>query len=155
MHHMKTPPPQETLFPETKTIRVTVPVTPEVLEAFKALAAVSGVSVGKCMGEWLGDTVDGVEAMRDMMAKARSSPKLAAQQLTAYALGLSDLTTSLLEDVKRLSKTPRKAVEGSSGRSPAAGPSTALKRSHVPPSPPPGNTGGKVPKTGKKNTKGL
>ena len=55
MHHMNTP--------NHETIRVTVPVRPEVLEAFKRLAAAGNTSTGKAMGEWLADTLEGVEFM--------------------------------------------------------------------------------------------
>ena len=106
-------------------VRVTVPVTPEVQEAFKRLADASGLSVGKAMGEWLQDTLEAVESMADLMEKARSQPKLVARQLQGYALGLTDLTSELMED---------------------------LRRRPLAVTPPVGNTGGKLPqkpKTGR------
>lgn len=75
-------------------VRVTVPVTPEVQEAFKRLADASGLSVGKAMGEWLQDTLEAVESMAELMEKARSQPKLVARQLQGYALGITDLTNA-------------------------------------------------------------
>ena len=54
-------PSQDKLFPDQKAIRVTVPVTPEVQAAFQRLAAASGMSTGKAMGEWLADTMEGVD----------------------------------------------------------------------------------------------
>lgn len=106
-----------------KTIRVTVPVTPEVQEVFKRLSAVSGVSMGKAMGDWLADTSEGAVAMADLMDKARQQPKLVASQLHGYALGLTDMTSELLEALRK--------------------PSEAL-------TPPVGNTGGKLPRRAKK-----
>ena len=64
MHHMTTPNPE--------IIRVTVPVRPEVLEAFKRLAAAGNTSTGKAMGEWLADTLEGVEFMAMKMEEARA-----------------------------------------------------------------------------------
>lgn len=106
-----------------KTIRVTVPVTPEVQEVFKRLSTVSGVSMGKAMGDWLADTSDAAVAMADLLDKARQQPKLVASQLHGYALGLTDMTSELLEALRK--------------------PKAAL-------TPPVGNTGGKLPRRAKK-----
>jgi hypothetical protein len=97
---MNTPHPQTTLFEDQKPVRVTVPVRPEVLAAFQRLAAAQGVSTGKAMGEWLADTLDGVEAMAGLLEKAREAPKVAVRELHSYALGLTDLTSELIEQVK-------------------------------------------------------
>jgi hypothetical protein len=107
-----------------KTIRVTVPVTPQVQEVFKRLSDASGVSMGRAMGDWLADTSDAAIAMADLMEKARQQPKLVASQLHGYALGLTDMTTELLE---------------------------ALRKPSAVPTPPVGNTGGKLPQKTKKN----
>ena len=137
---MNTPHPQTTLFQDQKPVRVTVPVRPEVLAAFQRLAAAQGVSTGKAMGEWLADTLDGVEAMAGLLEKAREAPKVAVRELHSYALGLTDLTSELIEQVKS---------RGAAGRSSEAKPHgrTADPR---PLTPPVGNTGGKVPKKPKK-----
>lgn len=112
MMHMNTPlPSQEKLFPEQKPIRVTVPVTPEVQAAFQRLAAASGMSTGKAMGEWLEDTLEGVLTMADMLEKARRAPKQAVSEMHAYALGLADMTTELMQNLRR-SKAEGKAGAG-------------------------------------------
>ena len=107
MMHMNTPHPQQPLFADQKPVRVTVPVTPEVQEAFQRLAAASGISTGKAMGDWLKDTLEGALAMAEMLEKARSAPKQAVRQMHSYALGLTDITSELLE---ALSKRSRKGV---------------------------------------------
>jgi hypothetical protein len=84
-------------------VRVTVPVSQEVLEAFQRLAAAQGVSTGRAMGEWLSDTVEGADYMASLLLKARTAPKLAVRELHAYATGLTDLTSELVEDVRRRS----------------------------------------------------
>src|SRR5690606_29055188 len=105
-----------------KTIRVTVPVAPEVQEVFRRLSEASGMSVGKAMGDWLSDTSEAAIAMAELMEKAREQPKLVARQLHGYALGLTDMTTELLDD---------------------------LRRKRVAVTPPVSNTGGKLPKNQK------
>ena len=101
MMHMNTPlPSQEKLFPEQKPIRVTVPVTPEVQAAFQRLAAASGTSTGKAMGEWLADTLEGALTMAEMLEKARRAPKQAVSEMHAYALGLADMTTDLMQSLR-------------------------------------------------------
>ena len=140
---MNTPHPQTALFEDQKPVRVTVPVRPDVLAAFQRLAAVQGVSTGRAMGEWLADTLEGVEAMAGLLEKARAAPKLAVQEIHSYALGLTDLTSELLHQVK--------------GRVPQAAEGAPLAGERLPPAvravtltPPVSNTGGKVPKKPKK-----
>ena len=124
--------------------RVTVPVTPEVHEAFKRIADVMGVSVGRAMGDWLQDTLDAAQFMGQTVAKAREAPKVVAQELHAYALGLGDMTKDLLDDLREKSRQgpgggPRSA--GGSAR-PLAAPDT-----------PPSNTGVNRPRAGSKRPK--
>lgn len=139
---MNTPHPQTALFDDLKPVRVTVPVRPDVLAAFQRLAAAQGVSTGKAMGEWLADTLDAVGALTSMLEKARAAPKLAAREIHSYALGLTDLTSELLEHVRGRAAT---ATAGTGQARAARVPDVAGR-----PLPPPvGNTGGKVPNKGK------
>lgn len=144
---MRTPPTQPQQFELTsetaddRRTRVTVPVHPDVLEAFQRMAKVSGLSVGRCMGDWLSDTLDAAQFMTETMEKARSAPKLVAQELHAYALGIGDTTRDLLAELREKGRTTggRPDALAPSGR-PAAGPT------------PPSNTG--VTTTKKKTRKG-
>lgn len=149
MHRMKTPTPQQSLFTESKTVRVTVPVTPEVLEAFRDLSAVQGVSTGKAMGEWLADTLDGVRGMTELLAKARQSPLIAAREIHAYALGMTDAASELISEVRSKSRGIP-AAGGGGGADAPGGIARRLPRSGKRPAdpitPPVGNTGGKLPK---------
>ena len=156
---MNTPP-----TPETK--RVTVPVVVEVLAAFERLAAASGTSVGKAMGTWLSDTVEGAEAMADLMEKARQAPKQAVLELHSYALGLTDITQGFVDHVNRASLATSKAVlkakraEGApvtgeaAARVPSAPKKAAQKSSKLTVTPPVGNTGGKLPLKPQKSSRG-
>ena len=146
---MNTPlPSQDKLFPDQKAIRVTVPVTPEVQAAFQRLAAASGMSTGKAMGEWLADTMEGALTMADMLEKARRAPKQAVSEMHAYALGLADMTSDLMDNLRRRSGGGKTgAATGTAGGGTVAAP--------VAPAPLPPRTvirGGKSQKTPK--TKG-
>ena len=144
---MNTPlPSQDKLFPDQKAIRVTVPVTPEVQAAFQRLAAASGMSTGKAMGEWLADTMEGALTMAEMLEKARRAPKQAVSEMHAYALGLADMTSDLMDNLRRRSGGGKTgAATGTAGGGTVAAP--------VAPAPLPPRTvirGGKSHKTPKK-----
>ena len=58
----------------TKTIRTTVTMSQEVYEVYKHMAEVGKMSVSRCMGEWLTDTVDGALYLTQKMDEARRRP---------------------------------------------------------------------------------
>src|SRR5450830_1763779 len=95
MHHMFTP-------HTSKPIRVTVPVTPEVLALFQRLSLAAGQSVGRAMGQWLEETRDGVEPMIDILEHHKKAPKKAIQSLQMYVGTLNELTGDLFDKVKRM-----------------------------------------------------
>lgn len=159
---MNTPHPQTPLFDDLKPVRVTVPVRPDVLAAFQRLAAAQGVSTGKAMGEWLSDTMDGVDALIELLERARRAPKVAAREIHSYAVGLTDLTSELLEEMKQRSRervpgrqggrarAAGSAAEGAPPRGEATAARKAAARKSATLTPPYSNTGGKVPKKPKK-----
>ena len=122
-----------TPLPKPDRVRVTVPVTPEVLEAFQKIAQATGMSVGKCMGEWLQDTLDAAQFMGETVQKAREAPKLVAQELHAYALGIGDMTKDLLDELREKGRAEAAGGTRLAGAAPTArsGPRKA----------PPSNTG--------------
>ena len=97
----------KTISPPTKPPRVSVPVTPEVLEVFQRLAKASNMSTGRAIAEWLGDTVEAAEHMAILMDRAREAPKIVARELHAYALGLGDETTQLIKDLTMSGRAAR------------------------------------------------
>lgn len=131
--------------PSPKLVRTTISVDSETLEVFQRLAAVSGKSQSKVIGEWLTDTMDAASLMADLMQKARDQPKLVAAELRGYALGLSDLTADLLEQVKG-----KKGAPGADGKRSAAAPGApvpgGVRELFDGLTPPVGNTGGKLPR---------
>lgn len=122
----------------------------EVHAVFARMAKAGNMPVGRCMAEWLGDTVDAAEFMAEKMEQARLAPKIVARELHSYAMGLSDITSDLM---KTLGKTPKGAphAEAQAQRDTAGGAlSGALDQADLLAkttlTPPSSNTGGKVPK---------
>lgn len=150
MMHMNTPHAQKPLFADQKPVRVTVPVTPEVQEAFQRLAAASGMSTGKAMGEWLQDTLEGALAMAEMLEKARQAPKQAVRQMHSYALGLTDLTSGLMDELARKSAGAGKRGKAGAAAVSTGGGAAAAPAASAPLPPRTVIRGGKSPKTPKK-----
>ena len=59
------------------------------------------MSTGKAMGEWLADTMEGAVTMAEMLEKARRAPKQAVSEMHAYALGLADMTSELMQTLRK------------------------------------------------------
>lgn len=95
------------------------------------------------MGDWLGDTLDAAEFMAVNMERARSAPRLVAQELHAYSLGLADEMGQVLKNIR------------GKGAKDRAGDALAAPLRHLTPSPPSSNTGGKVPKGKHKSGGGV
>ena len=150
MMHMNTPHAQKPLFADQKPVRVTVPVRPEVQEAFQRLAAASSTSTGKAMGEWLQDTLEGALAMAEMLEKARQAPKQAVRQMHSYAIGLTDLTSGLMDELASKSAGAGKRGKASAATGTAGGGAVAALAAPAPFPPRTVIRGGKSPKTPKK-----
>ena len=133
---------QKPLFETVKPIRVTVPVTPETHAAFVRLAAAQGGSVGKAMGDWLRDTIRGAESMADILHEVKSKPFEVATRLNGYAMAVSDMSASLVDDIRQRSKG--EGVEGAPSLGKAPRPPSARNVVKKGLTPPVGNTGGKV-----------
>ena len=79
MFTMKKPP-----VPPTR-IRLTITVTPDVHEAFQHYAAASGMSIGRAMGDWLGEQVSAVTYAALKFEEVREAPGAIALQLVGGA----------------------------------------------------------------------
>jgi hypothetical protein len=99
------------------------------------------------MGEWLKDTAAGLDAMTEILETHKRAPAEAIVKFQGLAASLQTVAEGAIEGMKR----PRREGAPLSGESHAAALFRQTARSLTPPV---GNTGGKVPKTGKKNTKG-
>ncbi len=130
-----TPPP-----PTADRVRLTISVTPEVHSTFQRLANAGSMSISRAMGEWLGDTIDAASFMAEKMEQARAAPKLVARELHAYALGLADETSQVLQAVRKGALLPSDL----SSAVPPTGRATGARRAN----PPSSNTGGKGTRKG-------
>lgn len=79
--------------------RLSVPLTDEVRAAFERMSQVTGVSVGRCIGQWLVDTLPAVQAMTDRVHAVRDTPRRAVHQLHAYADALSSDASRVLDGI--------------------------------------------------------
>ena len=122
-------------------VRLTITVSPKVHQVFQRLAKASSMPTGRAMGDWLGDTLDAAEFMAVNMEKARAAPRLVAQELHAYALGLSDEMGDIIKKMRE---------KGTEDR---AGDALAAPLRHPSRKTPPSNTG--VTTTKNKPNRGL
>lgn len=97
--------------PIPERVRLTISVTSEVHAAFVRLSKASSISIGRAMGEWLGDTLEAVEFTAAKVEQARLAPRLVMREMHAYAKGLVDETEGVLA-----SFPPRPVIRG--GKSP-------------------------------------
>ena len=101
------------------TVRVTVPVRQDVLETFQRLAKAGSMSTGRAMGDWLADTIEAAQFMAEKMEQARVAPKIVIREMHAYAQGMADETSALMEQLRQKGQTDRASAGRS--RTPAAG----------------------------------
>ena len=136
----------------TKHKRLSIPVTPEVEASFARLAEATGVSVSKAMGDWLADTLEGVDAMANIISQAKGDTLKAARNMSAYAESLTLSGAEALDSLLKVAEQHKKAaqLELQVRETTAAAMGKARRAAGV--TPPVSNTGGKV--QNKKNPKG-
>lgn len=121
-------------------IRLTITVTPEVHEVFQRMSEASGMSLGRVMGEWLGDTMEGAQFVALKMEQARKAPRVLMREMQAFSRGI-------VAEVDEMADGMRAATRQTPAQRGAAGASAAV-------SPPSSNTGGKVPRKNPKAARG-
>lgn len=121
----------------TDRIRTTISIDPEVFEVFKGMAEAGNMSVSRCMGEWLADTVDGAQFVANKMREARAAPLTVMREFQAMAAGFQEEVASTLQTLRTDKKAEaRRSPAEHSGRSGAALPpasNTGVKVPHSPP----------------------
>lgn len=125
-------------------VRFTISVEAEVYEAFADLAHSSGVSLSRCIGDWLRDTAEAAQMTTIKVNEARRSPE---EVVRAYRRLMAEEAQDILEN-GRFWRGPG-AAGGAEGvpvrreRQPAG----VAGRQALPakPAPPSSNTGGKSP----------
>lgn len=127
-------------------IRLTISVDPEVHAIFSKMAEASGVSLGKCMGDWLADTAEGAQFVAMKMEEARKAPKTVMREFQAMARGLVEEVDAQVDEIRK------RALRGDSGAARAG--ERRAAGGLLSPSPPSSNTGGKVPQENPKPRRG-
>ena len=111
-------------------VRFTIAVDQDVYNAFADMAHTSGVSLSRCIGDWLRDTAEAAQITTIKLNEVRKSPQEALQAF---------LRDAIVPGMQKLELE---------GRTWGAGPGGLLKggpRSGSAVSPPSSNTGGKSP----------
>lgn len=120
-------------------VRFTIAVDGDVHDAFAGLAHSRGVSLSRCIGDWLRDTAEGAQMVTIKINEVRRSPTDAVQAFLRDAI-----VPGMAEVVRKNPHMFPAAVNPQGSRT--AGTSAGA---HVPPS---SNTGGKSPGKARRNT---
>lgn len=133
---------------QTDRIRTTISVDKEVHQIFVQMAEAGGMSVSRCMGEWLADTAEGAQFVAMKMQQAKQSPKLVMRELQAAANGaVEEMNVMLAEFTStQLRKGAQPAHPQRDLREDAKAAPPSRSRSKAPSS----NTGLNSPKSPKK-----
>lgn len=136
----------------TERIRTTITVPAEVHAVFMRMSDAAGISLGRCMGDWLADTLEGAQFVAQKMEEAKRMPKTVMREFQAMASGLHEVIT---EDIGRLGGKRDAAVPHPVDGTTAEAMKALIERSKRK-APPSSNTGGKVPgKTRKAGGRGA
>jgi hypothetical protein len=92
------------------------------------MAQSAGISVGRCIGDWLTDTADGAQFVAQKMQEAKRAPKTVMREMQAMAHGLHGEVSEVLDDLRRRGEEGRDG-RAAAGRAPSTAPSsnTGLK----------------------------
>lgn len=91
----------------TARIRTTISVDEKTYEAFKIMASAANMSVSKCMGEWLSDTVEGAQFVTQKMLEAKSAPMKVLKEMKDMTFDLqSELDITLQKESKKQRDVP-------------------------------------------------
>lgn len=111
----------------SERIRLTITVSPEVHAVFSRMAEAGGLSLGRCMGEWLADTSEGAQFVATKMEEARKAPRVVMREMQAFARGVVDQVDELAESVRsQAGPGPRKRSGTAGGRTVAPPSNTGL-----------------------------
>ena len=110
----------------TDRVRTTVSVDPAVLEVFRGMAEAAGISVSRCLGDWLADTVDSAQLVATKMQEARRAPVTVMREVQAMLHGAHGEATNVLEMLRAQGVRPEVPE---ARRPPAPSSNTGLKSS--------------------------
>ena len=143
--------------------RFTIAVDPDVYEAFAYLAHTSGVSLSRCIGDWLRDTAEAAQMTTLKVRDARRQPGEAfeaymrevAESLPGIQAKMRETGWGTLAASGSASVVPhgwtKEENDAFQAKSARVFEREQVRKRGVPPS---SNTGGKVPQENPKNTRG-
>ena len=90
--------------PDPSRIRTTISVDREVHQIFVRMAEAGGMSVSRCMGEWLSDTSEGAMFVAQKMVDARKAPKMVMREMQAMASGLQEEVSNTMKMMQEMAR---------------------------------------------------
>lgn len=106
-------------------IRTTISLPQDVYEIFKKMADVSGMSVSRCMGDWLRDTSDGAQLVSMKMQQVKQGSTDAIRDIHKVMEQGGDILDFISTINQEAARSGR--ARGLSGSSPAPSSNTGLK----------------------------
>jgi len=117
-------------------VRFTIAVDQDVYDAFADLAHTSGVSLSRCIGDWLRDTSEAAQITTVKLNEVRRSPQEALEIF---------LRDGMIPEMLRIQQGWRSGSLRRSGSVAPGGDAVASAPRSAQPTPPVSNTGGKSP----------
>jgi len=97
----------------TERIRTTISLSPEAHEVFKRMAEAGNLSISRCMGDWLADTLDAAEMITLKMEDAKREPMRVVKELRAMVAGMVASVDDMAQEAgnsRRLSGAQQRAA---------------------------------------------
>lgn len=152
MHHMTNKTPTPTKKKRIQPTRLSVPLSPQLLQAFSTLAKVEGRGTGAAVAEWLEGQAESVLFIAKQLQEVKTKPRAVMGALHSYAVAMSEETGKTMyqmamegepaaSEAKDLLRQIFGVKEAGTSIGEAAG---SHERSAVPQPFPVSNTGGKV-----------
>ena len=113
--------------PSPKRLRLTIAVSPEVHATFQRMADSTGISLGRAMGDWLEDTMEGAQLLTLQLEKARQAPKTAIKEMQAGLHGLQEEMAQLLDDIRTGKRAGPGGLPSGNRAAPAASPRPVIR----------------------------
>lgn len=130
----------------SERIRLTITVSQEVHEVFSRMAQSGGVSLGRCMGDWLADTLDGAQFVAQKMAEAKTMPRTVMREMQAITAGLHEVVSDQVSKGAGQRGAHAPGARGGPMDGTAAQFIASLSAKSARRAPPSSNTGGKSPR---------
>lgn len=106
----------------TLRVRTTISLSPEAYDVFKRMADAGNLSISRCMGDWLADTMDAAEMITLKMEDAKREPMRVVSELRAVVAGMvaSADSDSSARQLRRMQDAQQRAAGVSAAPSPSS-----------------------------------